>query len=115
MTALLLRNLYNPVSIQVRRHRAQIKSKRRTKSMLGPTIRIGVEGSYADTVLRSSLPDSSNLVSIMVNHPFSLERHTEQSRLDSQSELNPTTLSHWWLSMQLFAISERRRSGRDGE
>lgn len=51
-TPLPLRNLDNPIPIQVRRHRAQIIRKRRAQSMLSPTIRISIQRRHANAMLR---------------------------------------------------------------
>lgn len=63
-TPFSLGNLNNTVSIQVGRDRAQIKRKRCAQRMLRPAIRICVKSRNADSMLRSSPPNTpSKLIS----------------------------------------------------
>lgn len=61
LTPFFLCNLNNSITIEVCRHRPQIKSEGGTQGMLSSAIRIGVECCYADPTFRGSASNSSSM------------------------------------------------------
>lgn len=90
-TPFFLRNLDNPVAIQVGRYRAQIKRKRRAQRMLRPTIGISVKSCNADSMLRSSPANASSKIISSILTEFKMQ---SSRQLRPYIQCNLTTISN---------------------